>query len=331
MGPVALPAYLQLEPAGICNLRCVMCAIRFRRDTLGSGLMGFETFRAIIDQLPDLRRLHLQGLGEPLLNPSFFDMVRYATNRNIEVTASSNLSVFNRDMAEAAAESGLRCLHVSIDGAARQTYESIRKGASFAKLLDNIEILLAERERRKSMTPALRMTVVLMRRNFEELPALVELASRFGMEQVFVQHLCHSFEEAALPVHFVPMREFVRRESLRGEDPAWIERRLHEARRSAEHAGIDIRLPLGLAAAMDARGRAPLCDWPWTSMYVSCQGHVMPCCMVSTPDRINFGNVREKSVADLWNDDGYNRFRDSLASDDPPEVCASCSIYTGTF
>ncbi len=333
MGSIALPAYLQLEPAGICNLRCIMCAIRFRRDSLGNGngLMGFETFRTIVDQLPGLRRLHLQGLGEPLLNPLFFDMVRYAADKNIEVTASSNLSVFDRSMGRALAASGLCCLHVSIDGATRRTYESIREGASFATLLDNLELLLTERERQESTTPALRMTVVLMQRNLDELPALVELASRLRMEQVFVQHLCHSFAETGLPVHFVPMREFIRRESLGGAEPASIERCLREAREAAERAGIDIRLPLGLIAAADARPGVPLCDWPWTGMYVSCQGHVMPCCMVSTPDRINFGSVHEKRIADLWNGDGYNRFRDRLASNDPPDICTSCSVYTGTF
>jgi radical SAM protein with 4Fe4S-binding SPASM domain len=308
-----------------------MCAIRFRRENLGNGLMSFETFRAVVDQLPGLKRLHLQGLGEPFLNPSFFDMVRYAADRDIEVTASSNLSVFSRRMGRALAASGLRCLHVSIDGATRRTYESIRKGASFAKLLDNLELILEERRRWKSAMPALRMTVVLMRRNLDELPALVELASRLRMEQVFVQHLCHSFAEKSLPVHFVPMREFVRRQGLSNADPAQIGRRLHEARRAAEHAGIDIRLPLGLLSAADARGAARFCDWPWTGMYVSCEGHVMPCCMVSTPDRINFGSVREKSIADLWNGDEYNRFRDRLASNDPPEICMSCAVYTGTF
>ena len=37
-------------------------------------------------------------------------------------------------------------------------------------------------------------------------------------------------------------------------------------------------------------GRAR-CDWPWAGVYVSSSGHAMPCCMVSTPDRSNFGNM----------------------------------------
>lgn len=57
----------------------------------------------------------------------------------------------------------------------------------------------------------------------------------------------------------------------------------------------------------------------------------MPCCMVATPDRINFGSVHEVGVEPVWNSPAYQAFRDRLASEEPPEVCRSCSVYRGTF
>jgi radical SAM protein with 4Fe4S-binding SPASM domain len=57
----------------------------------------------------------------------------------------------------------------------------------------------------------------------------------------------------------------------------------------------------------------------------------MPCCMVSTPDRIHFGNMVEQGVEQTWNGAAYQAFRDRLASAVPPEICASCSVYKGTF
>jgi MoaA/NifB/PqqE/SkfB family radical SAM enzyme len=36
-----------------------------------------------VDQFPELDQLHLQGLGEPLLHPRFFHMVRYAARRGV--------------------------------------------------------------------------------------------------------------------------------------------------------------------------------------------------------------------------------------------------------
>jgi len=53
--------------------------------------------------------------------------------------------------------------------------------------------------------------------------------------------------------------------------------------------------------------------------------------MVSTPDRINFGNIAEQGVEKTWNSTTYQAFRSQLASDEPPEICRSCSLYAGTF
>ena len=57
----------------------------------------------------------------------------------------------------------------------------------------------------------------------------------------------------------------------------------------------------------------------------------MPCCMIATPDRANFGNMAAAGAAAVWNSADYHEFRDRLDSDDPPEVCRSCSVYHGTF
>ncbi len=76
-----LPTYVQIEPVGQCNLRCQMCSIQFRRDGPPYGppaFMKFETFTQIVDRCEGLQELHLQGLGEPMMHPGFFDMVEYA-------------------------------------------------------------------------------------------------------------------------------------------------------------------------------------------------------------------------------------------------------------
>src|SRR3954466_12686353 len=81
-----LPAHLQVEVSGACNLRCRMCLVRYapavgRRE----GALSYEDFLGLVDSLPDLRRLTLQGLGEPLLSPHLLDMIRYAAGRGVDV------------------------------------------------------------------------------------------------------------------------------------------------------------------------------------------------------------------------------------------------------
>jgi radical SAM protein with 4Fe4S-binding SPASM domain len=73
------------------------------------------------------------------------------------------------------------------------------------------------------------------------------------------------------------------------------------------------------------------CDWPWSGAYLSYQGYAMPCCMVATPDRSNFGNMTAHGVREIWDGEAYQKFRQQLASEEPPEICRTCSVYSGTF
>jgi radical SAM protein with 4Fe4S-binding SPASM domain len=330
-----LPEYIQIEPVGQCNLRCQMCSIQFRQDGPPYGppaFMDFDTFTSIIDQFPRLKEIHLQGLGEPMMHPRFFDMVEYATNRGIQVSTNSNLTLLNDRRAERCIISGLHSLHISMDAATAGTYERIRVRAHFDRVVNNIERILAARQRSGSAQPHLRMVMVIMRQNLPELPAIVRFAAQHEMESIFVQHLCHDFGESSLPANYLPMRDFVQEQTLLEEEPQRIERYFGEAREVAQQLNIDLRLPHTRLRMHPPGTPGPQrCDWPWSGAYFSYQGYAMPCCMVSTPDRINFGKITEQSAETLWNSAPYQQFRDQLSSEEPPEVCRSCSLYHGTF
>lgn len=330
-----LPSFLQIEPVGQCNLRCKMCAIQFRTDGPPHGplaFMPYETFTQLIDQFPTLAELQLQGLGEPMMHPQFFDMVAYAAARGVKVSTNTNLTLLNPRRAERCVTSGLDTLHFSIDGATAATYEAIRVHAHFERVLGNLALLQETRARMASDSPRLRMVSVLMRRNLHELPDLVRLAHRYGVGTLFVQHLCHDFGEASLPEHYRPMRAFVDEETVLAEDPSRVDHYFAAARETAAALGVDLRLP-NLRPRLHPPGTPgrERCSWPWTGAYLSYQGLAMPCCMVSTPDRANFGNMATLGVEEIWNGEQYQAFRDRLDSDDPPEICRSCAVYRGVF
>ena len=330
-----LPRFLQVEPVGQCNLRCRMCSIPFREDGPPYGppaFMKFEVFTRLLDQFPGLEELQLQGLGEPLMHPRFFDMVEYAVARGVKVGVNTNATLLNDRRAERCTASGLAELQVSIDGATAATYEHIRERARFDRVLANVRRLVEARGRLGSGTPKIRMVVVAMRTNLPEFPALVRLARDLGIDSVFVQHLCHDFGESSLPEKYRPMHDFVAVETLQAERPRRVEEVFAEARRTAEELGVDLRLPRTTPRPHPpgTPGRRR-CDWPWRGAYVSYQGLAMPCCMVSTPDRINFGSMADEGVEAVWNGDCYSSFREALSGESPPEVCRSCAVYSGTF
>ncbi|HEX7079859.1 MAG TPA: radical SAM protein [Gammaproteobacteria bacterium] len=324
---VALPEYVQIEPVGQCNLRCRMCAVGFRKDapTRGPAFMDFALFTRIVDEMNRMTALHLQGLGEPMMHPRFFDMVAYAAAKGVHVTTNTNLTLLTQRRAERCVESGLAELHVSLDGATAATYEAIRVRARYARVVANLERLIAARRAFGSPRPKVVIVFVAMRENLRELPELVEQAAAWGVEEVFVQHLCHDFGERTLPSEYAPMREFVARQSLLGVEPARVERQLDAARAKAAATGVKLRLPRVTAKAR------PGCDWPWRGAYVSHQGLAMPCCMIGTPDRMSLGDIAASGTDAVWNGPAYRAFRARLVSDDPPDICRSCSLYHGTF
>jgi radical SAM protein with 4Fe4S-binding SPASM domain len=332
---VELPSYLQLEPVGQCNLRCQMCPIQYRTDAPADGapaFMPFERFRSIVDQFPDLEHLHLQGMGEPMLHPRFFDMVEYAVTRRVRVTTNSNLTVLSPRRAERCVSSGLGIVHVSIDAASPDAYARIRVGSRLERVERNFGFLREAREQTGADHPTLKVVMVVMRQNLAELPKLVRMAARWGCSAVSVQHLCHDFGESTLPAQYQSMRDFITDQTLVTEDPRLVAEHFDAAREAAAQAGVERRLP-----RIEPKEHAPgtpgrkRCNWPWTGACVSYQGYSMPCCMISTPDRLAFGNMAERPVAEVWNSSEYENFRARLSSSSPPEVCGSCSIYKGIF
>ena len=332
---VNLPRYVQLEPVGQCNLRCQMCPIQFRQDGPPYGppaFMPFETFTSLVDQFDTLEVLHLQGLGEPMMHPRFFDMVNYAAAKGIRVTTNSNLTLLNQKRAERCVQSGLAELHISIDGATPETYESIRVRSHFDRIIRNLGFLQEALQRLGLPGPKLHLVMVVMRRNLHELPELVRLAHQWSMAEMFVQHLCHDFGESSLPEKYRPMRDYVQEQTLLEEDPARIAQYFEEARQVAKDLGIGLRLPpLRQTKYLPGTPGRQRCDWPWSGGYISYQGIAMPCCMIATPDRANFGNMVQQGVEAVWNGESANAFRQALDSDAPPEICRSCALYAGTF
>jgi radical SAM protein with 4Fe4S-binding SPASM domain len=259
-------------------------------------------------------------------------MVRFAADKGIRVSTNTNLTLLNARRAVDCVNSGLDRLHVSIDGATAETYERIRVRSHLDRVIRNLGMLRDARKASAAGLPHVRMVMVIMRQNLHELPDLVRFAHEWEMEGLFVQHLCHDFGESSLPAHYRPMRDFVETQTLLGEDLDRVEHFFGLARHVATELGVDLRLPRSRPRLHPAgtSGRTR-CNWPWSGGYVSYSGDAMPCCMVSTPDRANMGNMFADGPDSVWNNDIYAAFRDRLDSDQPPEICRSCALYAGMF
>lgn len=344
----ALPRELQVEVTGACNLRCRMCLVRYA-PSIGrrEGALGYEQFLELVDALPDLDRLTLQGLGEPLLSPHLVDMVAHAAARGIAVGFNTNATLLDEATARRLVEAGCGWLHVSLDGATAPTYEDVRHGTGFAprpgqfdRVVANLRRLLAVRRAAHETRPHVELVFVAMRRNVHELDGLVELAADLGVDAVRVQNLSHTFDDVDPAGRYGEIRAYARDEALFGPDEDRL--RATFARAAARAADLDVTLRLPrldprqdeedtVARVVGGEAR-PGCTWPWDAAYVTHRGEVQPCCMVMGSDRATLGDLREDGFDAIWRGDAYRTFRERLLTPgDPPDVCRGCSLYRGVF
>jgi len=328
-----LPEHLQVEVSGACNLRCRMCLVRYapavgRRE----GALAYEDFLALVDSVPGLRRLTLQGLGEPLLSPHLLDMIRHAAGRGVHVGFNTNGVLLSRGVARALAAAGTGHVHVSLDGATAATYEDVRHGTGhaprpgqFERVVANLRGLLAARA--GAPRPRVVLVFVAMRRNVDELEALVDLAAEIGVDELWVQNLSHVFSDTDPASRYDDIRRYAESEALFAdpETAAAAGAVFTRAGARARERGLKLRLP-GLQ-----QGEAGWCSWPWDGAYVTHRGHVQPCCMVMGSDRATLGKLGDQSFPEIWRGPAYRRFRRALLGSDPPDVCAGCSAYRGVF
>ena len=130
---VQLPDSLQLEPVGHCARRWTLGAEGLRDDGApfsAPALYGYDAFCRLIDQFPGLAELQLRGVGEPLLHPRFFDMVRYASERGVQVSTESDLPALSERRAEECVASGLRHLYVRMRPPAELVHARLRRLAA---------------------------------------------------------------------------------------------------------------------------------------------------------------------------------------------------------
>ncbi len=310
------------EIAARCNLRCRMCAInedaRYRNSSGRPALFTPEMFARVATAFPTLVRAYLFGLGEPLLNPHLPEYVERLSRCGVEVWFNTNGTLIDERMAERLAMAGADRITVSIDGATKETYEAIRRGAKFADVTRGIAALTAAG--RRYGRPKVNLSFVAMRSNIGELPALVELAARLGTTGVHVEPL-YAQEEATLEEHYA-------RENLGTVPAGRVREIMDDASVRARALGLDLASRfLAGAGSFDYVERAPslAIDWactePWSSIWVTSAGEVRTCCINET----SFGTLSEAAFDEIWDGPSFRAFRlQHVARAEPPAGCANC-------
>lgn len=304
-----LPWTLDIEPTVSCNLKCVMChsdKIRERREI---KIMSYENFKHIIDGIPTLLRVTIQGMGEPLLAPDFLSMVKYADKKDIAVTTTLNATFINEDIAVKTVESGISRIYISLDGATKETYEKIRRGADFEKTLEGIRNLIKARKTKGA--PFIDLWMVGVGENILELPLMVDLAVELGVDSLTLQPDMTFWGKD-------DFREKMKKKSL-SDQVINVGDIVKESQNKAKEKGLNF-----VYVRKTRFTRRKPCVWPWQSGFIATDGRMVPCCLLADPDITNFGNILETPFKDIWNGQEMKELRRSLKEGKLYHYCSDC-------
>lgn len=177
------PLHLDIESTRWCNLRCPMCPRTIKMEksatkTIDAGDIDFSLYKKLVDEgaKEGLYSIKYNYLGEPLIYKKIDKMVAYAKKKGIiDLMFNTNGLLLTAEMSKRLIRAGLDKLFISFDSPFKKRYEKIRVGAKFDKTIENVKNLVRMRKKLKSITPLVRVNMVVMKENKDEVLDYIKL------------------------------------------------------------------------------------------------------------------------------------------------------------
>lgn len=317
------PEEVQIVPSNACNFRCKACP-KFAYET-DNRILPRRVYERVREQiLPYVRRVNLQGLGEPMMSPLFMPMLRDARDGGLEIVFVTNASYLNEEsVAEIAAAPVV--MTISIDGASAAVHTDSRPEANFDQLLGALALVKrAMADGRTHPRFSWCANIVVTKRNLSEIEGVLELAAGHGAVNLTL-----------IAPGMGPRTDDFANDAI-GQHPELLRERYPAIRRRAEELKIGLIAPefakeaLPGTASADAPKPSRLfpgrCEDAWRTVFVDVDGWVRPCCVA---EHIGMGNIMEQDFRTIWNNEHYRRLRKHLNSPNPPSFCRTCVAHWG--
>lgn len=322
------PVCLYLETTNRCNLLCQHCPRTFASVERPADL-SFEQMKLIVDQTPNLKQAVLHGIGEPLINKDLPRMIRYLKDRGVYVLFNSNATMLYPHIQQQLIESGLDEYRISLDAADAESFTRVRGLPRFNLILKNVREFVLLKEKLRAARPRLSLWLVGLKETIVELKAFVQLASDLGVGEVYLQRLVFFDDDDNGQGLARPDQ------ALFGSLDEEEARLVSEAHALADELGVTFHASGAASPEQSLMPREDdrpwsLCRRPWTLMYITANGNVLPCCISPFAERdydsLILGNAFERPLMEIWNDHLYQKFRNDLQSEKPHNACANCGV-----
>ncbi len=290
------PVSISFEPTTSCNLRCPECPSGLRAFTRPTGMLQKDFFTETIDDIyKELLYLIFYFQGEPYLNTSFLEMVKYASAKGIYTATSTNAHYLTDEAAKATVESGLDRLIISIDGTTQDAYQQYRVGGNLEKVIAGAKNIVKWKKELNSKTPFVFFQFLVVKHNEHQIEDIKKLAKEIGVDEVrFKTAQVYDYEND--PNNLIPTNE-----------------KYSRYKRNSD-------------GSFKAKNKfANRCWKLWHANVITWDGLVVPCCF--DKDAMHrLGNLKNESFKNIWQNNNYKQFRGELMNSRKNiDICANCS------
>ena len=338
------PYHVEIYPADRCNIDCFFCSTAAIR---GTDELPLQRIEELIDELhrAGTRSIRLSGGGEPLFHRSVKPMLQRIADSGIPIeNLTTNAVLLGEDVARLL----VRCcdmVTISLNTADQETYATMMKtpARNFDRVLANVRQLIRIRSEARSKRPIVQLQYLVWKDNYKTIPRMYELARELGADRIIYNGLSSlppekrmsdaqiaemmSLYEDVIRIdefrHIQHISSFER--DLTAEITSMIHRVAAERqsqpllRRIAtfftragtlrEKVAHNLQMKRNLRADAAVSSFDEACVIGWYSLVIRSDGTVAPCCILQGKP---LGNVFQQSVEQIWNGEGYQRFRREL-------------------
>lgn len=312
------PFMLELEATQwVCPLKCIFCEIQYDKREKPMQL-SYKDFLYIVNQFPDLRWAGVNALGEPLTNPDFLKMVWELDRRKVaqEIYMTTFL-LKEEDMKQFVNMSSFLLTKFSIDGATKETYEKVRVGSNFDKVIRNIKALARYKRQAGRHWPQIEFHYLVLQQNIHECEMFIDLIDSLNIEctGIMFSQLLHEFPGV---------------KNIYTKISSELGNKLVER---GKRYGIPVYFN---GDAAQQKPPAYTCT-QWMMPYIFPSGDVIPCCngneacMRTEQREWSMGNVFKTPFRQIWNGPKYRNLRKTLMENNVEgymPVCKNlCAIH----
>jgi radical SAM protein with 4Fe4S-binding SPASM domain len=286
-----IPFNVMFELTHRCNTRCKHCYQHHPRRA--DGELTTEEWYRVMDDLAAAGTLYLTLTGgEPLLRKDFFDIARYARKKRFALKIYTNGTLVTPTVAERIASLRPFTVEISVYGSNAETHDGMTQvKGSFDRVLRAVRLLVGLGQRVILKCP-------LATSSFGQYEDIMQMAQQLGAEYRFDPTIAPMNDGNMCPTN------------LRiGTDELM---KLYDDERVFKKKGLP---------SMGPDDRVKMCDAGRNSMAINPWGEVYPCVQMLVP----CGNVREKSVLEIWYGSRELRSLRSITPDDLTQ-CQTCEV-----